>query len=180
MTYARIQEDMITIGDPPELLDPEDTTADGRWWDLRMHEYTLQEWEEDIIGPHGWKPVVTTERPPDTAEVTYDYSIELIDGIPTEVWTERPWSEEELLVEEKEVNVATMTVESEEAVDKLVLVVENLNVITDMTNAAINQNAAAVIKDLAREVKTVARQVNREARMTSGKTESTFTGTEEV
>ena len=72
-----------------------------------------------------------------------------------------------------------MVAESDEAVDKLVLVVENLNALTDMTNADINANPAAVIKDLARECKTIARQANREARMTSGRTEDTYTGPEE-
>ena len=74
------------------------------------------------------------------------------------------------------VNTAQMVAESDEAVDKLVLVVEALNLLTDMTNAEINANPAAVIKDLARECKTIARQANREARLTSGRTESTDTG----
>ena len=69
-----------------------------------------------------------------------------------------------------------MVAESDEAVDKLVLVVENLNALTDLTNADINANPAAVIKDLARECKTIARQANREARLTSGRTEDTYTG----
>jgi hypothetical protein len=73
-------------------------------------------------------------------------------------------------------NTTQMVAESDEAVDKLVLVVENLNALTDLTNADINANPAAVIKDLARECKTIARQANREARLTSGRTESTDTG----
>jgi hypothetical protein len=69
-----------------------------------------------------------------------------------------------------------LVAESDESVDKLVLVVEALNAITALTNAEINANPAAVIKDLARECKTIARQANREARLTSGRTESTDTG----
>jgi hypothetical protein len=76
-------------------------------------------------------------------------------------------------------NTTQLVAESDEAVDKLVLVVENLNALTDLTNAEINANPAAIIKDLARECKTIARQANREARLTSGRTEDTFTGTEE-
>lgn len=75
-------------------------------------------------------------------------------------------------------NTTQMVAESDEAVDKLVMVVENLNIITDMTNAEINANPAAIIKDVARELKTVARQANREARLTSNRTESTHTGTD--
>jgi len=77
-----------------------------------------------------------------------------------------------------EVNTSQMVAEQNESVDKLVAVVEALNLITSMTNADINQNPAAIIKDLARECKTIARVVNREARITSGRTESTDTGTE--
>lgn len=73
-------------------------------------------------------------------------------------------------------NTGQLVAQSDEAVDKLVLVVEALNAITDMTNAAINENPAAVIKDLARECKTIARQANREARLTSDRLESTDTG----
>ena len=76
-------------------------------------------------------------------------------------------------------NTTQMVAESDEAVDKLVLVVENLNALTDLTNAEINANPAAIIKDLARECKTIARQANREARLTSGRTEDTYTGPEE-
>ena len=84
----------------------------------------------------------------------------------------------ELDGQEAQANTTQMVAESDEAVDKLVLVVEALNAITALTNAEINQNAAAVIKDLAHECKTIARQANREARLTSGRTESTHTGTE--
>jgi len=76
-----------------------------------------------------------------------------------------------------EVNTTQLVDESDESVDKLVLVVEALNAITALTNADINANPAAIIKDLARECKTIARQANREARLTSGRTESTDTGT---
>jgi len=93
---------------------------------------------------------------------------------------ERPMTVEELALYgpplEALANEAQLVSESDEAVDKLVLVVEALNALTDMTNAEINQTPAAVIKDLARECKTIARQANREARLTSSRTESTDTG----
>ena len=88
----------------------------------------------------------------------------------------RPWTPDELASHEAQVNTTQMIAESDEAVDKLVLVVENLNALTDMTNAEINANPAAIIKDLARECKTIARQANREARLTSDRTEDTYTG----
>ena len=168
MNYALVQNGAIVEhGALPDVWN--DGTRD---WDLRpMSDAELAEL--------GWLPVTTTPRPADTADTTHDYSVELVDGTPTEVWTPRPMTPDEIAAAESSANVTTITAESADAVDKLVAVVENLNAITDMTNAAINANPAAVIKDVARELKTVARQANREARMTSGRTDDTFTGTEE-
>jgi hypothetical protein len=126
--------------------------------------------------PPGWLPVVTTPRPPDTATDTHDYSVALVGGVPTEVWTPRPWTPVELEGREAAANTTQMVAESDESVDKLVAVIEALNLLTDQTNATINANPASFIKDLARECKTIARQANREARLTSGRTESTDTG----
>jgi hypothetical protein len=177
VSYARVLDDAIaSTAPPPDLLEPGDPTADGRWWDLRQHDYDVALWEAEIIGPHGWLPIVHVDRPPDTPTDTHDYSLELVDGVPTEVWTSRPWTPEELASQESMANTTQMVAESDEAVDKLVLVVENLNALTDLTNADINANPAAIIKDLARECKTIARQANREARLTSGRTEDTDTG----
>jgi hypothetical protein len=179
MSYARVLDDAISfVGPPPDLLDPEDPTAEGRWWDLRQHDLDLAMWETEIIEPHGWLPVVMTTRPADTETDTFDYSVQLVDGVPTEVWTQRPWTNAELDAQAAAANTQSMVAEQDESVDKLVAVVESLNLITDMTNADINANPAAIIKDVARELKTVARVANREARMTSGRTESTDTGTE--
>jgi hypothetical protein len=177
MSYARVLDNtIVSTMPPPDLLNPDDVTAEGRWWDLRQYDADVATWEADTIGPHGWSPVVITERPPDTATDTHDYSLMLIDGVPTEVWTQRPWTQSELDAREAQANTAEMVAESDTSVDKLVAVVEALNAITDTPNATINANPAAIIKNLARECKTIARQVNREARMTSGRTEDTDTG----
>lgn len=179
MSYARVLDEVVVSTEPPpDLLDPDDPTAQDRWWDLRRHELDAVVWESEVIGPHGWSPIVEVERPADTDATTHDYTVALVDGEPTEVWTPRPWTPEELALREGQANTATMVAQSDEAVDKLVLVVEALNLITAMTNAEVNANPAAVIKDLARECKTIARQANREARMTSGRTEDTWTGSE--
>jgi hypothetical protein len=178
-SYARVLDDAITSTEPPpDILRADDPTAEGREWDLRRHDYDLATWEAEIIGPHGWEPITTTPRPPDTETTTHDYTLQLVDGVPTEVWTERPKTQPEVDAAEAAVNTTQMVAESDEAVDKLVLVVEALNAITALTNAEINANPAAIIKDLARECKTIARQANREARLTSGRTEDTNTGTD--
>jgi len=176
VTYARVLDGIATASDPPDLLEPDDVTALGRWWDLRQHDQPTATWEAEVIGPHGWQPIVTTPRPADTETTTHDYSLNLVAGAPTEVWTPRPWTPDELAGNEAQANTTQLVDESDESVDKLVLVVEALNAITALTNADINANPAAIIKDLARECKTIARQANREARLTSGRTESTDTG----
>ena len=107
---------------------------------------------------------VTTTRPPNDPE-TRPMTAEEIEMYAT---IDAGWTHQ--------TNSAEMVEESSVSVDKLITVIENLNLLTDKTNATINSNPASVIKDLAREVKTVARQVNREARMTSGRTEETETG----
>jgi len=130
----------------------------------------------DLVEATGWFTVVNTARPADTATDTSDRSLVLNGTVPTETWTIRPWTAEELARNEAQTNTAQMIDESDESVDKLVLVIEALNAITALTNADINANPAAILKDLTRECKTIARQANREARLTSGRTESTDTG----
>lgn len=36
----------------------------------------------------GWYDVVDVERPPDTDTTTFDRTVEIVDGVPTMVWTE--------------------------------------------------------------------------------------------
>jgi hypothetical protein len=163
--YALVQNDAIVEHGPlPDVWN--DGTRD---WDLRPM-------TDPELADLGWLPVMELPRPEDTTTTTYDYSVQLVDGKPTTVWTERSKTQGELDSDESEANTDEMTTESDLSVDKLVAVISALNAITDMTNANINANPAAVIKTLTRECKTIARQVNREARLTSGRTESTDTG----
>lgn len=166
-TYALVQNDTIVqIGTPPPVFN------DGqRDWDTRQM-------DDAQLAELGWLVIIYADRPPNTATTTWDSTIVLVAGVPTQQWTERPWTPEELARQESQANTAQMVTEQDESVDKLVAVVEALNLITAMTNADINANPAAIIKDLARECKTIARVANREARLTSGRTEDTHTGTD--
>ena len=128
--------------------------------------------------------IYTDETYDDTglaSSIVYDTTAQTVTTTPP--GTSRPMTPDEIAAsaareaaDTAAANTTQMVTESDEAVDKLVLVVEALNALTDLTNATINANPAAVIKDLARECKTIARQANREARLTSGRTESTDTG----
>lgn len=85
--YALIQSDTITqVGALPRLW------WDGtRWWDYRDPDAdpTVQ----------GWRSVVRTPRPADTATTTHEWSVQLIDGAPVEVWTERDKTPDEIEAE---------------------------------------------------------------------------------
>ena len=64
---------------------------DGAWLDFTDPD-TLAAWEER----HGWTPVTLTPRPEDTETVKHDESVVLVDGVPTQTWTARPWNAAEI------------------------------------------------------------------------------------
>lgn len=83
-TYVLVQDEAVgQVGAPAIWFD------ELRWWDFRPQDH-------DTYLEAGWLPLVETSRPADTETVTFDYSVEVIDEQPTEVWTERPWTEDEL------------------------------------------------------------------------------------
>jgi len=169
MTYAFVVNEVIE--EEFSLLPDSARRLDTQEWVMGLSTAPV-----NLVEATGWFTVLNVARPPDTPTLTSDRSLILVNGDPTEVWTSRPWTPEELASNEAQTNTAQMIDESDESVDKLVLVIEALNAITALTNADINANPAAILKDLTRECKTIARQANREARLTSGRTESTDTG----
>ena len=83
--YALVLNGVIEqVGDLPKIW------WDGaRYWDFRDPGLV-------DLAALGWLPVNETARPPDTALTTFDRSVELVNGEPTEVWTERNKTTEEL------------------------------------------------------------------------------------
>lgn len=61
----------------------------GNWYDLRSRDAAL-------LAYLGWQPVIDTPRPADTDTSTYDRSIAMVRRALTVVWTERPWTPDEL------------------------------------------------------------------------------------
>lgn len=55
-----------------------------------------KEWTEEQAAACGYLPVVETPRPPDTDTITHDWEVQLLSGVPTQVWVERLWTDEEL------------------------------------------------------------------------------------
>lgn len=86
MTYAHVTAGQVdAIGNPP------DVAYDGttRWWDLRPL-------DPAILAVFGWLPLITTDRPDDTATTTWDRDYTIGPDSVTVTWTERPWTEDEL------------------------------------------------------------------------------------
>ncbi len=47
-------------------------------------------------GDVGWFPIALAPRPPDTDTDTYVEDVTLVDGLPVQTWTSRPWTAEQL------------------------------------------------------------------------------------
>lgn len=83
LMWAHVDAGVVTAwGDLPEIW------WDGtRQWDLR---------DPANIAAAGWESVTLTARPADTATATTVETVELVDGIPTQVWVPRALTAEEI------------------------------------------------------------------------------------
>lgn len=87
--YALILNNEIqSLGNPPQGARRLDT---GQWVTP-----PAGIWTDSLLAACGWLPVTETPRPDDTDTATHDYSVELVDGTPTETWTVREWTADEL------------------------------------------------------------------------------------
>jgi hypothetical protein len=92
--YARIENgEILEVGTPTHRP----VYYAGRSWDCRNPEV-----REQYIIAANWIEVVTSPRPADTATDTSDLTYAMVEGLPTEVWTIRPWTTEELNAQEAE------------------------------------------------------------------------------
>ena len=127
----------------------------GRWWDLR-DSAVLTEWKST----YNWVEVIEVPRPADTATDTYNnVTVELVDGVPTQVWTSRPWTAEELAQQAAD----KLTANNEATVGNKIVTVDipAMKAILDTTNATINGGPAPYIKDIVRAVRRLDRKVQR-------------------
>lgn len=87
MTYAHIVAgDIVQTGSLPR------TWYDGTRW----HDWRYLSTSATDPADYGWYPVTDTPRPTDTELQTHERSVQLVAGVPTVVWTPRPWTPEEL------------------------------------------------------------------------------------
>lgn len=109
--HALIENNVITaIRDAP---------AGGAWEDDQWLDFTdptvLSEWEKR----HGWVPVVETPRPVDTETVKHDEKVKLVDGVPTQTWTARPWNAAEVTERDEQAAAAAKVIEDRAILDAI-------------------------------------------------------------
>lgn len=129
---------------------PKGADANGQW---------IEPVTEDNAASCGWFPVVETQRPADTAQDTYVRTITLPGGVPTETWTARPWSVEELAAQAAQANEAAIGTYLTEAL-------VTLQAIDDKPAAQFTQQGLRGVQDdldtVIKVVKRLIRKVNRQ------------------
>lgn len=152
MQVAQINDGVITA---VQSIQTKPLYDGGRWWDLRDPD-VLTQWKST----YNWIEVVDVPQPAATDTLVYDSkTVELIDGIPTEVWTSRPWTAEELAQQAAD----KLTANNEAIVGNKIETVDMpaMKAILDATNATINAGPAPYMKDIARAVRRLDRKVQR-------------------
>ena len=117
------------------------TPSGGAWEDDQWLDFsdpaTLAEWE----ARHGWVPVTETPRPDDTDTTKHDESVVLVDGVPTQTWTARPWNAAEVAERAAAANAVTLQADTAAYLTKLKEAIDALTVLLadDTTEGSIRQ-----------------------------------------
>ena len=109
---------------------------DGEWLDF-TDPTVLSEWE----ARHGYTLVVETPQPQDTDTVKHDESVVLVDGVPTQKWTARPWNAAEVAERAAAANAVTLQADTAAYLTKLKEAIDALAVLLadDTTAGSIRQ-----------------------------------------
>ena len=163
--FAHVQDgQIISISHHP------DVEWDGeRWWDLR---------DPTIRAERGWLEIAEVERPADTNTTTHELSYEVVDGQPTETWTAREWTPEELTARTQAANDQALRDGLQAAIDAALARQAVYQTVIDTPNSTIKSNPAPYIVDLARQGKRSERALIRLARLVGGLTGTADTGTD--
>lgn len=145
----------------------------------------------------GWFEVVQAARPADTPTATWERSLTLVAGVPTETWTERNKTQAELDAERRAANAVTLTDQAGDEIDGLLVQIARLKTVigsgTDTagtttlqalkamsnTNLMTGSSIKALIDlilDITRATKDVARQTVRLAKLETGELDSADSG----
>ena len=150
MTYAHITNGTVdTIGRLPNSARRTDTQQ----WVLGLATAPVE-----LQRACGWYEVVDTPRPDDTPTTTTDRSVELVNGTPTVVWTQRNKTPDEIASDTATTNGETIRTQATAALDA------NRTFLAIATPTA-GQNAA--------QCKQLTRQMNGLIRLTLGTLDGT-------
>ena len=163
--YAHAQDgQIVALGHHP------DVEWDGeRWWDLR---------DPDVRAERGWLEVTEVDRPADTDTHTHDLTYEVVDRQPTQVWTAREWTPEELAAHTQAANDQALRDGLAAAIDAALERQAEYQAVIDTPNADINSKPASYIVSVARQAKRSERALIRLARLVGGLTDTADTGTD--
>lgn len=114
----------------------------------------------------GWFPVTQTPRPADTDTTTHDESVTVVNGLPVQTWTPRPWTPAEMVARTAAANSATLTnvaalqgrltrLAAYKADADLVAVLAQANN-TALTTQVLNRALKALVRENQRQSATVA------------------------
>lgn len=154
MTYAHITDSVIqAVGRLPQSARRLDTQE----WVLGLADATVT-----LREACGWFPVTDTTRPEDTATTTHDRTVELVAGVPTVVWTERPKTQAELDAEQETANRTTIDQAITDALTRLQELVDAPAIPAvpngTMTNAVLSDVVRA-LRDHAQDTRAGAQEV---------------------
>jgi hypothetical protein len=158
MTYALVVGDTIqSVGPLPHSARRLDS---GKWvMGIRDAPTELQQ-------ACGYFAVVRVNRPADTATTTWERSVVLVAGVPTETWTERAKTRAELDAGAAETNQWVAITAIRNSMSNLDAVIADMDAylaLTSTTNAVV----AAQVKDLCQAVRAMARNQRRLIRLAS-------------
>ena len=111
-------------------------------------------WTADLLAACGWLPVTEVPRPADTATTTSDPApVALVEGVPTQQWTVRPWTAEELAVQAAAAQYEADRLTVRAIITDLQAEKARAQAVIDKTNANITGGDT---KDVARAAKRIA------------------------
>ena len=114
-------------------------------------------WTADMLAACGWLPVVEVPRPADTETTTSDPApVALVAGVPTQQWTVRPWTAEELAAKAEQAANEALRATVKVIINDLRAEKARAQTVIDTPNATINTSPAPHIKDVARAAKRIA------------------------
>lgn len=184
--YARIENGAIVSLMP----EPYGVIMYGtRHWDFR-DPGVREEW----MSRYGYVRVQTVARPEDTDTVAHERTVDVVDGTPVEVWTERAWTPEESLARGRAATAAQLVTDAtgdNERVREVIDYFANTllgaatvdgsirqwrGTVNNTYSAARERALADVLLAQAQEIRKLSRQVLRLGKLATGDTSSSDVG----